>query len=461
MLKRLYFEKFKCWEKFDAPLAPITGFFGPNSSGKTSVLQFILMLKQTKDTTDRGLSLAFGGPNSLANLGSFSDAIHNHDDSQKLAWKLSWNLLNRLDIADPFDKPSSSLFSGNDLKLEAKVGLRRGAPTSSYLGYKFGNTWFSISPREHGSKEFALEAKATEDATPAQKDFSFVRNRGRVWSLPGPIKSYAFPDQAKTFFQNANFLSDFELQFESLMDRIYYLGPLREYPKRDYVWSGASPTDVGQRGEKVVDAILAARPLGRNWNLAPKRHYKSFDEILAHWLKDLGLIHSFEVEEIAADSNLYRVKVRRDSNSSEVLITDVGFGVSQILPVLALLYFVPERSIVLLEQPEIHLHPSVQSALADVIINVAGHRKVQVIVESHSEHLLRRLQRRVAEEEVPSKDIALYFCESMRGGKSVLRPLEMDLFGTITNWPENFFGDDFGEIAAIQEAMLNRRLKAQ
>lgn len=461
MLKRLYFENFKCWKKFDAPLAPITGFFGPNSSGKTSVLQFILMLKQTKDTTDRGLSMVFGGSNSLANLGNFSSVIHNHDESQELAWKLSWNLLNRLDIADPSGKRSSSLFSGNDLKLEARVGLRRGAPASSYLGYEFDNTRFSIAPRKDGGTEFVLNAQSNEDATPAQNEFSFMRNRGRPWNLPGPIKSYAFPDQAKTFFQNANFLSDFELRFESLMDRIYYLGPLREYPKRDYPWSGASPTDVGQRGEKVVDAILAARSLGQKWNLATRRHFKSFDEILGYWLKQLGLIHSFEVEEIAKDSNLYRVKVRRSSNSSEVLITDVGFGVSQILPVLALLYYVPEHSVVLLEQPEIHLHPAVQSGLADVIINVAGHRKIQVIVESHSEHLLRRLQRRVAEEEVPSKDIALYFCESMRGGESVLLPLEMDLFGTILNWPENFFGDDFGEISAIQEAMLKRRLRAQ
>ena len=69
-------------------------------------------------------------------------------------------------------------------------------------------------------------------------------------------------------------------------------------------------------------------------------------------------------------------------------MTDVGFGVSQVLPVLVLLYYVPEGSIVLMEQPEIHLHPSVQSDLADVMLEVAHDIvEVQIIVESHSEHL--------------------------------------------------------------------------
>lgn len=89
--------------------------------------------------------------------------------------------------------------------------------------------------------------------------------------------------------------------------------------------------------------------------------------------------------------------MKRDQNSPSALLTDVGFGVSQVLPALILLYYVPEGSIVLMEQPEIHLHPAVQSGLANVILKVAETRNLQVIVESQSEHMLRPLQRRVAE----------------------------------------------------------------
>ncbi len=182
----------------------------------------------------------------------------------------------------------------------------------------------------------------------------------------------------------------------------------------------------------------------------------SVEEHVAEWLKDLGLISSFDVERISEDTNLYRVVVRRSPLSTSVLLTDVGFGVSQILPVLVLLAYVPEGSTVVLEQPEIHLHPSVQAGLADIILETALVRRVQVILESHSEHLLRRLQLRVAEEAAGPDDIGLYFCDH-DGTKSEIRKLDLNLFGEIENWPADFFGDPFGETAAIVRAGLRRQ----
>jgi len=114
----------------------------------------------------------------------------------------------------------------------------------------------------------------------------------------------------------------------------------------------------------------------------------------------------------------------------------------------------------MLEQPEIHLHPAVQSGLADVFLSVAKMRNVQILVESHSEHLLRRLQRRVAEDAVSTDDINLYFCDSHQG-TSRLRSLCMNIYGQIENWPDNFFGDEFGEIADTQRAAQKKRMAAE
>src|SRR5262249_13334889 len=138
--------------------------------------------------------------------------------------------------------------------------------------------------------------------------------------------------------------------------------------------------------------------------------------------------------------DVFRVRIRRTSDSPLVLLTDVGFGVSQILPVLVLLAYVPSGSTVLLEQPEIHLHPAVQAGLADILLEAAVIRDVQVVVESHSEHLLRRLQRRVAETTANADDCSLYFCD-IRGGESVAERLRLNMFGEIENWPNGFFGD--------------------
>ena len=137
---------------------------------------------------------------------------------------------------------------------------------------------------------------------------------------------------------------------------------------------------------------------------------------------------------------------------------NAGFGVSQILPVLVLCYYVPGGSTIILEQPEIHLHPSVQSDLADVLIDVVKNRDLQVIVESHSEHLLRRLQRRIAEGELPAKDAALYFCD-IENGESKAQELEIAEDGFIKNWPRDFFGNEMGEVAALTDAAMKHRLR--
>jgi predicted ATPase len=115
-----------------------------------------------------------------------------------------------------------------------------------------------------------------------------------------------------------------------------------------------------------------------------------------------------------------------------------------------------------MEQPEIHLHPSAQSALADVMIQVVksrengSERKVQLVIETHSEHFLRRLQRRIAEDVIDQEHVSAYFANT---GKTptTLEPLEIDDLGNIRNWPENFFGDEMGDITKQARAAMKKR----
>jgi predicted ATPase len=452
MLTEIHLSNFKAWKELDIQLGRVTGLFGTNSSGKTSILQFLLMLKQTKNATDRGLVLDLGGPDQLVNLGTYKDLVHKHQETLPLKWIIKWKLNKPLKIFNPSGKRNDVLFQDEVLETAAEVSFKNQEMKSQFLAYRFAQHSFEMSPKE-STKEYILKANSQNGAK-----FQFVRQQGRAWTMPSPIKTHLFPDQAKTYHQNADFLSFFESEYESMMDQIYYLGPLREYPKREYQWSGARPFDVGYRGERTVDSILSATIRGEKRNLGKRKAIKTFQEIIAYWLKELGLIQEFKIEEIAKGSNLYRAIVKRDKESPEAFLTDVGFGVSQVLPALVLLYYVPEGSTILMEQPEIHLHPSVQSGLADVILQVAEHRNIQVIVESHSEHLLRRFQRRIAEEKYPANELKLYFCDSTQG-VSKLSYLDIDLFGDIRNWPENFFGDEMAEIAATRTAALKRKMQ--
>jgi predicted ATPase len=456
MLTCLQIENFKAWKTAQLKLAPLTALFGANSSGKSSLIQFLLLLKQTKDSVDRSLALDFGGPESYVDLGSFLDAVHRHDENLPIKWRLNWRLDEELRIADPSGKRTDVLFRGREIDVASTVRLRNHITTGECLAYDFSGAQFNLE-REKDKANFQLAAKAPNN-------FRFIRTLGRAWDLPGPTKSYAFPDQARTYFQNSQFLSEFETAYVKQMDAILHLGPLREYPRRQYVWAGSSPVDVGQRGERTVDAILAATARHEMRNLRRGARRRPFQEMIGWWLREMRLITSFRVDEVAPGSGLYRAYVKRGRESPETLITDVGFGISQILPVLVLLYYAPEHSTIILEQPEIHLHPAVQSALADLLITVIKSREIQIVLESHSEHILTRLLRRIAEgsqspyPEITPDDLKLYFCEAYEG-ESTLNPLELNLFGGITNWPKDFFGDPIGDIAAREEAAVLRRLE--
>jgi len=445
MFQKLQISNFKAWAQVDLKFGRITGLFGTNSSGKTSLIQFLLLLRQTKDAADRSLSLELGGP--YVTLGSYHDFIHGHEEVNSLKWSLSWDQEDEISLSDPSGKRSEVFARGNSVTIQSTIDAVRGAPKARSLSYTFDKEIFALAPRSNDAAVFDLQASG---------DFKFIRTMGRPWQLPGPVKSYGFPDQAQTYFQNSGFLAEFVAAFEAQMDRISYLGPLREYPKREYVWTRSRPSDVGVKGERVIEAILAATERNEKRNLTSKSKLRPFQEMIAYWLQQMGLVDSFKVDEIKAGSGLYQAKVRVRKGAPEVLLTEVGFGVSQVLPVLTLLYYVDEGSTVILEQPEIHLHPLAQAGLADAIISVTQRRRVQVIVESHSEHFLLRLQRRVAEGKLEADHVRLYFCEAA-GASSILTPLQLDLLGTISNWPRNFFGDAFGETAAAELARLEKK----
>lgn len=451
MIRKISAVNFKSWKHTgDIKLAPITGLFGSNSSGKTSLLQLLLMLKQTTESADRGQVLNLGDKASLVELGTFRDLRFNHEDASCLNLSIEWDQPQELVINDP-ERKGNVLFSGSSLAFHTEIdGNGSGRMAVKEMRYEFAGKTFGMRRKTNDKFSLFPVKKTLKDP------FRFTRTTGRPWDLPAPTKCYGFPDQAKAYFQNAAFLADFELAFEKLFSRIFYLGPLRDYPQRQYTWAGAHPADMGRRGERVVDALLASRERSEKISRGRGNKNLTVEEYVAHWLKELKLIHSFSVEPIREGGNLYQVWVQKSPASSKVLITDVGFGVSQILPVLTLCYYVPEGSTVLMEQPEIHLHPSVQAGLADVFIDAVKTRKIQLILESHSEHLLRRLQRRIAEKQVTHDDAALYFCD-IKKGSSVLQPLHLNMFGEIENWPQSFWGDDFGEIAAMNRAILERK----
>ena len=435
MITYLRVQNFKSWiDSREVKLAPLTGFFGTNSSGKSSLLQMLLLLKQT---VGRKKVLFFRDENSLVNFGNFREVIHGHRSEVPLGFDFACKLTHPHSVYKIREYDSSWEQTINQFAFDSLIQVENGELIVERLmyGYSAG-----------GTAEIVCEGG----------NASFPREYGNQTKLKLD-NCYGILSSGTT--EAEKFLRKFSSAFEELFSHVYYLGPARIHPQRHYHWEGSHPEDIGRWGDKAIDALLSARVD----KLTIQREEKEvpIEEQISEWLREMDLAHSFLLERTGPrGSKDYNVLLQKSEHGTKVPLADMGYGLSQFLPVLVLCYYVPVGSTVILEQPGIHLHPKVQSQLADLLIEVVIERKLQILVESHSEHLLNRLQRRIAEEKIGVDQTALYFCRN-DDGVSNIEQLEMDEFGNIANWPQNFFGDEMGDLFAMTKAQRERQKRAE
>jgi predicted ATPase len=423
MLTHLQIRNFKAWRNTQTiRLAPLTVFFGSNSSGKSSINQLLLMLKQTVQSSDRRMALHFGDKKTVIELGTFWDVVYAHNNQEKIAFEIEWQLPREMKVKDV---RSNQHYFGNTIKFSTEIGLP-GGERQDLVVYQMSY--------QLGEPSKGLKVEMTRNSPDPNKDnYLLTASPSNLvakqsTSLSHPIHFYGFPYEVTAQYDNAEFAHEFTLALEKRLQDIYYLGALREPPQRYYIKSGENPESVGWRGERAVDVILAAQ----HKLIKTASKTLPFEAMIADWLKKMGLIDTFEVKQIAPNRRDYEVLVKNVGVKDKVNLTDVGFGVSQVLPVLVQCFYAAHGTTTILEQPEVHLHPSAQAVLADLFIDAIAAtderekpHNIQLLIESHSEHFLRRLQRRIAEQKIRPIDTAIYFCEMTSAG-SMLNRLEID-----------------------------------
>ena len=451
MLRNLRIKNFKGWKDTGMiELAPVTVLFGSNSSGKSSIGQFLVMLKQTVRQSDRKTVLLLNGPQASVDLGSVSDVFYDHNLDEKMSFELKWDTDCKSQIENTNEK---QYYNQIDFKADIMVS---DAETQYLEVDKFN---YSLSDDEIPRLSVGMKKESEEGGNrnyTLESDKQFKRVKGRGWKLTEPVKFYGFSDAALAYYKDSDFLQDLNLHQEDFFSKFYYLGPMRTKSKRTYSWSGVNPESVGDAGENTIAAILSAKKQEKRLKFQ-NTNYKPFEVVISESLKRMGLIEEYKIEKIG-ERQEYEVKVKIKGADRFVGLPDVGFGVSQVLPVIVQLFYAPDNSVIFIEQPEIHLHPNAQALLADVILDAVNmnengkKRRIQVIIETHSEHLLRRLQRRIAEERISDADVNAYFAENNHKC-SKLNRLEVDKYGNILNWPEGFFGD-------MEKDMYEQAMKA-
>lgn len=391
LLKRMRLENFRAFQDVEVEFAPLTVLTGANSTGKSSILHALVLLKQSLRGPSLHLPLTFGGP--LIDLGRLKDV--GWQGREQLSFRLEWG-------------------NGQGLEFQVMFSPETGLATAGEtFHFRFNNKWYRLQEED--------------EVTPWYFSFDFVRTSFELGRSPGEE-------------EKARALREVNAAVADFFSRLRYVGPLRE-SFRDIPFSGEEPESVGPDARYLIPFL---------------RFHPGVAERIGDWLRQRGLAAGLEIRETAPGSGRWAAYILERAGK-RVNLADTGFGYSQLIPVLAELYGAPEGSLILIEQPELHLNPRLAVWMGDVLLAAIDEDKA-VLAETHSEHIVLRLRRRVAERELSADRLALYFASrSLKEGKSHLQRIQLDEAGQpIEKWPENFWGEDYDEAFHLAKAALRR-----
>jgi len=239
---------------------------------------------------------------------------------------------------------------------------------------------------------------------------------------------------------------------------VHYLGPLREDPSPSYrPGQAGGVATLGVKGQFTVAALNAYRDQVTVCPVDGDVRHLRLEEAVNHWAGKFGIANAIEtIDRGRSGLELSLVDpqtlARRDP-------TGVGVGVSQLLPVIVLCLLAQPGELVLLEQPELHLHPAPQQILGDFLIGIAETGR-QLLIETHSEYLINRLRRLIAEDEYDNVASLVQIWYARRSdGKTVFSSMQPNRFGSFDEWPPGFFDQAPRDAEALLRAAASKRTR--
>lgn len=476
MLTDLSVGSFKAFDdKQSLQLSPITLLFGENSAGKSSFIQALLLLRQSFTAGPfyaEEHPLQFRG--SLIDLGSFGAAVRDHDKSRKielsfttdnsyflrgnpfsgkeLTWRIAVAQIADTSDADLVDCELKSAEFRARFSRQVKAGtpdlfVHDSASVQAILKLWQENLGDSspVQPGDLQSEDLQWMGTWLQKTPVSRVGFLCAwqpeeLRRGR----PGRPIGGSLDSPRRRALQS--FVLDWQFWVNTLqsllrahLSRIRYIGPLRRAPLRMTMETLGHGGDLDPTGEGAV-RILSENPV------ALRQLNNSLTELqIPYEVVVQSLNPGPSDQDLGAVSVLY---LRHRTSGVVLTLADVGVGISQVLPVLIELATAKNVTL-LLEQPELHLHPRLQSRLADVIAASANReRRNRILVETHSEHILLRLQRRIREGVLAADEVRVCYVGTTDGGSVVTNIALDEQGGMLDPWPSGFFDDSIEDILA-------------
>ncbi len=464
----------------DIELRPLTVLVGANSAGKSSVLQSLLLLKQTLEADRFSGVLKFDGE--WTHLGSYANVISDFDTTRKLEYRFSIQKELPLPPEQGFAREIFNYYFPDvrisDERLQDPIVISADVLIRFDIDHEEGSTSveeFTVNLRV---SDLMVEDQASVFSSfnnGARVALTHVRLRGLLSSEVTPIgvefdkfwpKAVIFRNHFQHSQSNKSQDINLPLAFlpsvenilryleERLTTQIEYLGPLRADPRPFYPIEETA--DVGTRGESTVPYLLRHQNDTIQYVPSPMAAVQETTLLDAtnHWLRAMKVTDCLSINPVESIAYVAAIQSRSASTKS-VNLSQVGFGVGQVLPVLVAGLKGPNDSTLLLEQPEIHLHPRLQAMLAEFLICTVQGGKT-VVVETHSDHLINRLRRCIAEDTTGTLAdmVSILFVHpgTQDNPSSYIEELKIDETGNIVNWPPDFLSETANESLAILRA---------
>lgn len=406
-------------------IRPLTIIAGANSSGKSSVMQPLLLLKQTLASPSDSESLQIAGPNVA--FTNYKQMLYQCAGKKKAAKNISIGFTLGLEKHSHKVNLSYSLTDAG-LQLDRQVvETSSDKENSTKIDLAPGNLSDSMLSDLPGHLQKLLHSLG--EGQRARYTFQAKPSRGLMELL------LAHKEHGGARYRMGNFMLAADEATREMLLNIIHIPGLRGNPERDYPLRKTKGPRFDGHFQDYVAGIIA------HWKDTPLGKYK-----LAHLsqvLQTLGLTWKVEartLDDTRVEIVVGRLKKAKQGGAKDVVnIADVGFGVSQILPALVATIVAEDNQMVYLEQPEIHLHPRAQKNLASILAEAAKNKKC-LVVETHSSILIRGIQTLVAKGELPAELVKLHwFSQDENTGATKVNSADLDEYGAFgADWPEDF-----------------------
>lgn len=418
-------------------LSPLTIIVGPNNAGKSTLLQSILLLKQTLE--DKALREPLITAGRFGDFGSYFDILRGGREAEELAIRIDLSIT-RVDARQAVSSTGSPsrAVSQAPTQLELDFGCDRQTGSAHLSSLRIADDGVPILRVLRKDSVYAVEGLTPSAHSALDVDFNHFLPQFTPKFATAREKSLG---EILHLFRLASFCTR---TWTRALREVSYVAPLRVSIPRYAVVGSMAATEMDPGGENLLRVLSKQEKV--------RGTHRTLEEWLRYWTAErFRLVAGLRLVKVDQDGLVVALVGDESTGFKGINVASAGKGLSQLLPILANVLTTRDGQCLLIEQPELHLHPAAQATLADLFIENLGKGRRQYIVETHSEHLLMRVRTRIAEGKLDSSDVSILF---VRKGveQSEVSEVRVKPNGQLENWPEGFFEEAYNEAWALAEA---------